>query len=901
MTVATTCPYCGVGCGVLAHANADGSVHVEGDTQHQANHGRLCVKGSALGETVDLRGRLLHPMLRAPDGRLQRTNWDDALDRIAEGFRRVIDQHGPDAVAFYVSGQLLTEDYYVVNKLAKGYIGTANIDTNSRLCMSSAVAGHKRAFGEDIVPGCYEDLEQAELIVLVGSNTAWCHPIVYQRIAKAKESGSPPRMVVIDPRHTATCESADLHLPVKPGTDVWLFNGLLAFLFQHGAMDARFVEAHTQGFAQALAAAQADAGDPAEVARVCGVQLADLLNFYRWFARCERTVTLFSQGVNQSSSGTDKVNSIINCHLLTGRIGKPGMGPFSLTGQPNAMGGREVGGLANMLAAHMELDNPMHRQIVQSFWQSPRIADRPGLKAMDLFEAIGEGRVKAVWIMATNPVVSLPDADRVKQALARCEWVVSSDIVAQTDTNAYAHALLPALGWGEKDGTVTNSERRISRQRAFLPAPSEARADWQIVCEVAQRLGFTEGFQFDDVHEVFAEHARLTAYRNHDPDTNGEPAARRLLNLEGLAQLDREGYDAIQPVQWPVVANGEGAARLLADGRYSYADGRARFIATPARMPVNATDREYPLVLNTGRVRDQWHTMTRTGKAPRLTGHIPEPFVDMHPHDALRCGVREGELARVQSRWGGMVGRVKHSGGILAGNVFVPIHWNDQFASDARVGSVVNPVADPISGEPEFKHTPVSVEPFPVRWYGFALSRQLLAPDGLSYWTSIQGDRFRRYEIAHRERPSECGAWARAWLGVNDPDADWLEYEDRSTGIYRAAHMIDDRIESCVFLSSRPDLPARHWLASLFVRDQLEEADRIALLIGEPASPGAATGPMVCSCFGVGRNTICEAIRKQGLETPAQITSALRAGGNCGSCVPELKQLIAEVRAEVNA
>lgn len=901
MSVATTCPYCGVGCGVLARANADGSVHVEGDAQHHANHGRLCVKGSALGETVDLRGRLLHPMLRAPDGTLQRTSWNDALDRVADGFRRVIDRHGPDAVAFYVSGQLLTEDYYVVNKLAKGYIGTANIDTNSRLCMSSAVAGHKRAFGEDVVPGCYDDLEQAELIVLVGSNTAWCHPIVYQRIAKAKESGTPPRIVVIDPRHTATCESADLHLPVKPGTDVWLFNGLLAFLFQHGAMDVRFVETHTTGMAKTLAVAQADAGDPAEVARVCGVQLSDVLTFYRWFARCERTVTLFSQGVNQSSSGTDKVNSIINCHLLTGRIGKSGAGPFSLTGQPNAMGGREVGGLANMLAAHMELENPMHRQIVQSFWQSPRIAERPGLKAVDLFDAIGEGRVKALWIMATNPVVSLPDADRVKRALARCEWVVSSDIVAQTDTNAYAHALLPALGWGEKDGTVTNSERRISRQRVFLPAPGEARADWRIACDVAQRLGFSRGFQFDDAHQVFDEHARLTAYRNHAPQEGDEPAARRLLNLEGLANLDRQAYDTLQPVQWPVAKNGQGAARLLADGGYSHADSRARFIAVAARSPVNATDREYPLVLNTGRVRDQWHTMTRTGKAPRLTGHIPEPFVDMHPHDALRCGVREGELARVQSRWGGMVARVTHSGGILAGNVFVPIHWNDQFASDARVGSVVNPVVDPISGEPEFKHTPVSVEPFPVRWYGFALSRRLLSPDGLSYWTSIQGDRFRRYEIAHRERPSECGTWARTWLSVSDPDADWLEYEDRSTGVYRAVHLIDDRIESCLFLSSRPDLPARHWLAGLFVRESLEEDDRTALLIGEPADPGAATGPMVCSCFGVGRNTICDAIRAHGLETPAQITGRLRAGGNCGSCVPELRQLIAEVRAEVNA
>ncbi|RDS84548.1 nitrate reductase [Dyella monticola] len=902
MNVATTCPYCGVGCGLLARIDASGAVQVEGDARHPANHGRLCVKGSALAETVDLRGRLLHPLLRTSGGSLRRTSWNDALDRVAKGFGKVIEQHGPDAVAFYVSGQLLTEDYYVVNKLAKGYIGTANIDTNSRLCMSSAVAGHKRAFGEDIVPGCYDDLELAELIVLVGSNTAWCHPIVYQRIAKAKERSAPPRVVVIDPRHTATCESADLHLPIKPGTDVWLFNGLVAFLFQHGAMDTHFVDTHTQGFEAALAAAQTDAGDPAEVARICGVKLVDLLAFYAWFARCERTVSLFSQGVNQSSSGTDKVNAIINCHLLTGRIGKPGMGPFSLTGQPNAMGGREVGGLANMLAAHMELDNPMHRQIVQSFWQSPCMAERVGLKAVDLFRAIEEGRVKALWIMATNPVVSLPDADQVKRALARCECVVSSDIVTHTDTNAFAHVLLPALGWGEKDGTVTNSARCISRQRAFLPAPGEARADWHIVCEVARRLGFTQGFQFEDVHAVFVEHARLTAFRNHDVQADGLPATRRLLNLQGLAHVDRQAYASLSPVQWPVTSDGEGVARLFADGRFSHVDGRARFVPTPARMPAHAADRHYPLILNTGRVRDQWHSMTRTGKAPRLTGHIAEPFIDMHPHDALRCGVREGELARVQSRWGAMVARVKQSGGVLAGNVFVPIHWSGQFASDARVGSLVNPVVDPISGEPEFKHTPVQVEPFPVRWYGFALSRRALAPEGLSYWTSIQGDCFRRYELAHRERPPECGAWARTWLGVSDPDAaDWLEYEDRSTGVYRAAYVIEGRIESCMFLSSRADLPSRHWLASLFVRDQLEEADRMALLIGEPAEPGVATGPTVCSCFGVGRDTLCEAIRAHGLETPAQITAHLRAGGNCGSCVPELRQLIAQVQGQADA
>lgn len=893
--VSTTCPYCGVGCGVLAGVNASGAVSIAGEPSHGSNGGRLCVKGTALGETVDLQGRLLHPLMREGGGPLRRVRWDDAIDRVASGFNRVIEQHGPDAVAFYVSGQLLTEDYYVVNKLAKGYIGTANIDTNSRLCMSSAVAGHKRAFGEDVVPGCYEDLDQAELVVLVGSNTAWCHPVVFQRIVAARQAGA--RVVVIDPRFTATCESADLHLPVKPGTDVWLFNGLLAFLFQHGVMDAEFVDAHTRGLPQALSAAQCEAADVSEVARMCGVQPSDLLAFYRLFARTEKTVTLFSQGVNQSSSGTDKVNSIINCHLLTGRIGKPGTGPLSITGQPNAMGGREVGGLANMLAAHMELNDRGHREIVQSFWASPRMASQPGLKAVALFDALLEGQVKALWIMGTNPVVSLPDADRVKRALDACELVVCSDIMESTDTNRHAHVLLPALGWGEKDGSVTNSERRISRQRPFLPAPGEARADWRIVCDVARRMGFAQGFDFGTPRDVFVEHARLTAFGNRPPAGDGVPAARRVLDLSGLSELTPQEYAVLAPVQWPVRSGGAGTSRLFSDGRFAHADGRARFVATPARAPVNAPDREYPLVLNTGRVRDHWHTMTRTGKSPRLAGHIGEPYIDMHAHDALRSGVREGELARVRSRWGSMVARVRHGGGMLAGHVFVPIHWNDQFASDARVGAVVNPVVDPVSGEPEFKHTPVRVEPFPVRWYGFAFGRHFLPTSELTYWTLIRGECFFRYELAHWERPKDCSSWARAWLGGEDPEADWLEYEDSSTGAYRAVHVQDDRIESCLFLSARPDLPSRQWLASLFAHAGLDDADRAGLLIGEPPGAGFDSGPVVCSCFGVGRNTIFDAIHQDGLDTPARITAALRAGGNCGSCIPELQRLIVEARA----
>lgn len=901
----TTCPYCGVGCGVRATRHADGSVEVAGDASHGSNQGRLCVKGSALAETVGLEGRLLHPQVRGANGALQPVSWDHALDKVAQGFKAIIAEHGPDAVALYVSGQLLTEDYYVANKLMKGFIGSANIDTNSRLCMSSAVAGHKRAFGEDLVPGNYEDLELADLVVLVGSNTAWCHPILFQRLLKAKEARPEMKLVVIDPRRTATCELADLHLPLKPGTDVWLFNGLLHYLAQHGAVDPSFVDAHTSGLDAALAAAGPDCADIAKVAKACKLDPEALRGFYALFAATPKVVTGFSQGVNQSSAGTDKVNSIINCHLATGRVGQPGMGPFSLTGQPNAMGGREVGGLANMLAAHMELADPLHREIVQSFWGSPAIADKPGLKAVELFEAIEQGRVKAVWVIATNPVVSLPDADQARRALAKCQLVVSSDIMLRTDTNDAAHVLLPALGWGEKDGTVTSSERRISRQRAFLPAPGEARADWRILCDVATRMGF-DGFRFAGPHEIFDEHARLSTYRN--AGSSDQAHAPRIFDLAGLAGMSQKQFDALSPVQWPVMATpagrltsaSGGTARLFADGRFAHPDGRARFIATAPRAPFHATDDEFPLVLNTGRVRDQWHTMTRTGKSPKLADHIAEPFVDMHPQDALLSGVSEGKLARVTTRWGAMVARVQHSGGIPRGSVFVPIHWNSQFSSDARVGALVNPVVDPVSGEPEFKHTPVRVEEFRVSWHGFVLSREDLQADELTYWTRVQGRQFQRYEFAGRENIADRAAWARQLLGIDDPNADWIEYEDRTAGIYHAGHVVDDRLQACIYVCTRPELPSRAWLPTLFAKDRLEDADRIGLLLGQPMEKGADAGPTVCSCFGVGRNTICDAVRKHDLKTPAEVTACVKAGGNCGSCVPELKKLLAEIRvAEV--
>lgn len=879
--IRTTCPYCGVGCGVLVTRNALGEIEVKGDPDHPANRGRLCSKGSALADTLEEDDRLLHPLIQG-----QRVSWDTALDHVAQGFNRIIAEHGPESVALYVSGQLLTEDYYVANKLMKGYIGTANIDTNSRLCMSSAVAGHKRAFGEDLVPICYDDLGSSDLIVLVGSNTAWCHPILFQRIEQARQERPNLKVVVIDPRRTATCEGADLHLPIRAGTDVWLFNGLLAYLQRRGIVAADFIAQHTRDLQRTLLVADNTAGDLNAVAKTCRIDPAALEAFYDLFARTERTITAFSQGVNQSSAGTDKVNSIINCHLITGRIGKPGMGPFSITGQPNAMGGREVGGLANMLAAHMELGEPAHRQIVQTFWDSPRMADAPGLKAVELFEAIHSGRIKAVWIMATNPVVSLPAADRARAALKRCELVVVSDCIRNTDTNACAHVLLPAQGWSEKDGTVTNSDRRISRQRRFQRAAGEAKPDWWIISEVAKRMGF-EGFNFASAHEVFREHARLSG-----ADNNGT----RAFDISGLAMLSSDEYEHLAPSQWPIPArNHRGTERLFTDGRFFHPDGKARFVPTPPHSPVNAPDTEFPLVLNTGRIRDQWHTMTRTGKAARLNTHEPEPYVDMHPLDALSTGTRAGELVRVRTRQGSMVARLRTSGDLPRKMVFVPIHWNGTVASDARVGALVNPIVDPISGEPELKHTPAHVSPFVVAWHGFILTRAPITTPDVTWWTRVQGREFIRYELAGRRAYGNWSTWAQRIVGARAGNSDWLEFSDPAAGLYRGAWLVDDCLAACVFISRRPDLPSRTWLASLFDKSTLDDRERAGLLVGQSIDANADTGPTVCSCFGIGRNTICDAIKKFDLKSAQAVGQKLRAGTNCGSCVSEIKKLVAEI------
>src|SRR6516164_4544560 len=568
--VRTTCPYCGVGCGLIVQPDGRGGAAIACDPAHPANFARICSKGAALGETLGGEARLLHPMLRQPDGKLARISWDVALDRVAHRFTELIERYGPNAVAFYLSGQLLTEDYYVANKLMKGFIGSANVDTNSRLCMASSVAGHRRAFGADTVPGTYADLDEADLIVLVGSNAAWCHPVLFQRMMLNKDLRG-ARLVVIDPRRTATAQEADLFLPISPGMDTTLFCGLLVHLVETHALDYAYIDAHTNGFEDALARARMIAPTLAATAHATGLPAADVVRFVELFCATERVVTCYSQGVNQSAQGTDKVNAIINCHLACGRIGRPGMGPFSLTGQPNAMGGREVGGLANQLAAHMGFSAPDVDR-VRRFWDAPHVATREGLKAVQMFEAIARGEIKALWVMATNPAVSLPRAEAVRNALRELElFVVSENVLSNDTVNAGAHLLLPAAAWGEKEGTVTNSERRICRQRAFLKPPDEVKPDWWIVSRVARRMGFADAFGYTRSADVFREHAALSAFEN---------GGTRDFDLGAVATISDADYDALEPAQWPLRAGDDGKEqrRFFSVGGFFTPSRKAQFI-----------------------------------------------------------------------------------------------------------------------------------------------------------------------------------------------------------------------------------------------------------------------------------------------------------------------------------
>lgn len=869
--VKTTCPYCGVGCGVIAEVDASGDVNVRGDPDHPANFGRLCSKGSALAETIGLEDRLLQPEVFGV-----RTEWDEALALIARKFSDAIREHGRDSVAFYVSGQLLTEDYYVANKLMKGFIGSGNIDTNSRLCMASSVAGHRRAFGSDTVPGCYEDLELADLIVLTGSNLAWCHPVLHQRIATAKETRPGMKVVLIDPRSTATCDIADLHLAIRPDGDVALFLGLLRYLALNGAIDARYVAQHTRGFKEAFSAA--GVLDVDTLVRRTGLPLPALEEFYRLFASNDRTVTIYSQGVNQSSSGTDKVNAIINCHLATGRIGRPGMGPFSVTGQPNAMGGREVGGLANMLAAHMAIENAEDRDRVQRFWRAPAMAAKAGLKAVDMFRAVADGRIKALWIMATNPAVSMPDAASVRDAIAACPFVVVSDVTAATDTAQLAHVLLPALAWGEKSGTVTNSERCISRQRSFLRVPGAARPDWWIVSEVARRMGYSEAFDYAGPHEIFAEHAALSAFEND---------GTRDFNIGACATPDPAAYDDLEPFQWPLRPDLEGTARMFADGRYFTPDRKARLVPITLAAEKQASS-GFPLVLNTGRVRDHWHTMTRTGKSQRLSRHYAEPFVEIHPDDAGRHHIAEADLVRVSTALGSVLVRALVTPRQQSGLIFVPMHWTDKFASGACVDRLIPGLTDPISGQPASKNVFARIERFVATTYGFAVLRRKLENIHAEYWATAKCNGGWRVEMAFANDLADWTGFARSLFGsAREP----IVYEDRRSGRLRFAVYEHGQLTGMMFLAPEPVAVSREWAISQLAETTPVPGIRNSVLAGRPGKGSIDRGATICACFGIGANEIAAAVAR-GCGTVAAVGEATQAGSNCGSCRSEIRNAI---------
>ncbi|NML46458.1 molybdopterin-dependent oxidoreductase [Ramlibacter sp. G-1-2-2] len=918
----STCPYCGVGCGVIIRSEGEQIVGVRGDPEHPANFGRLCTKGSTLHLTasaeVTRQTRLLQPMRREHRGEApRRVDWDGALDFAADAFAQVIAEHGPDSVGFYISGQLLTEDYYVFNKLAKGLIGTNNVDTNSRLCMSSAVAGYKKTLGADAPPNCYDDVNHAGCIFIVGSNTAFAHPILFRRIEEAKARNPQMKIIFCDPRRTDTAELADLYLPLQPGTDVMLFHGLLHIMLWEGWTNTDYIAAHTSGF-DALKSLVREY-TPEKVSQACGISKDDLFTAAKWFATSPATLSLYCQGLNQSSSGTAKNAALINLHLATGQIGRAGAGPFSLTGQPNAMGGREVGGLANLLSAHRDLANPGHRAEVAALWGVPSVPEQPGLTAVEMFQAAADGQLKALWIACTNPAQSMPDQATVRRALERAELVVVQEAFATTATCDYADLLLPASTWGEKEGTVTNSERRISRVRQAVPRPGGARHDWEIVVDFARRLETRLRraptlFPYTTPESIWLEHRETT--RGRDLDITG-------LSYALLEQA---------PQQWPFPEGASsGKARLYEDGVFPTPDGKARF-ADVAYVPL-AEPREsrYPFSLTTGRLRDQWHGMSRTGTLGRLFGHVPEPAVQMHPQDMARRSLQEGDLVHVTSKRGSIVLPAQASNEVGLSQAFIAMHWGAEFLGGvsstgeplAGVNALTTSAYCPGSKQPELKHAAVKILKAELPWTllgvawlpaqdAQAAREQLKSMMALFPFAACvpfsnnppldqaanserNGVLFRA--AAYEAPPDEIVQQLEQLLGLAGT-VDTLRYADRRKGQRRTVRVrregADTRIEALLLAG---DTSAEAWIKSLLLQELPAQAYGRLLLAPGAKAPVAVQkkGKQVCSCFGVEAPAIEQHLEGCGGspdERLASLQKALRCGTNCGSCVPELKRMI---------
>jgi assimilatory nitrate reductase catalytic subunit len=925
VTTRATCPYCGTGCGVLIETRDGQVTSVKGDPDHPANFGRLCTKGSTLHLTatpaVQQQVRLLTPMKRTRRGEAAHPiPWDTALEEAADRIAAIIRQHGPQAVGFYGSGQLLTEDYYVLNKLVKGLIGTNNIDTNSRLCMSSAVAGYKATLGSDAPPACYDDFRHAQTLMIIGANTAYAHPILFRRIEDARAANPDLKLIVVDPRRTETADMADLFLPIRPGTDVAFCHGMLHVLLQRGLVDERYIARHTQGFEALKALVQTYT--PQHVAGICGIAEQDLIQAAIWFGEATPTLSLYCQGLNQSSQGTDKNAALINLHLATGQIGKPGAGPFSLTGQPNAMGGREVGGMANLLSAHRDLANPAHRAEVAALWGIDEVPAQPGLTAVEMFEAAARGEIKALWIACTNPAQSLPDQATVRQALARAEFVVVQEAFGTTATCAQADLLLPATTWGEKDGTVTNSERRISRVRAAMPPSGEARHDWAILTDFGRRLearlpartahyrpGTTTLFPYDTAESIWNEHREST--RGRDLDITG---------------LSYALLDTLGPQQWPMPEGAtQGRARLYEDGVFPTSDGRARFATVPYRPVSEPTSAAYPFSLNTGRLRDQWHGMSRTGTLGRLFGHVSEPAVELHPDDMAALHLSTGDLVEVASVRGAIKVPAAASDAVAPGQAFIAMHWGAEYLGgrDAEgrplqgVNVLTQPRYCPTSRQPELKHAAVRITRADLPWRLTAMV-WLHETDALTVKEALKpfmaGFEFSSCVPFGRE-PHEAGKVGLLFRAASaepiSPDVlvrlaqhlqmdgpDVLHYEDRHAGQHRAMRL--DKSAQGQRLTGfmlAGDTQSEAWIRAV-LQDELPADAYGSALLAPCATPPvaiAASGKQVCTCFNVTETAILDTLagcQGEPAQRLAQLQGALKCGTNCGSCLPTLKQMI---------
>src|SRR5512134_768534 len=889
-TVKSACCYCGTGCGVLIESDGERITGVAGDPDHPANFGRLCTKGATLHLTARRDGRALHPELReARAGARRRASWDEALEHVADRFASIIREHGPDAVGFYLSGQLLTEDYYAFNKLVRALVGSNNVDTNSRLCMSSAVSGYKATLGADAPPACYDDIALAGCVLIAGSNTAYAHPVLFRRLEDARRANPEQKLIVVDPRRTDTAADADLHLAILPGTDVALFNGLLHLALWEGLADRDFIARHTEGFDAVRDAVRE--WTPAVTARACGVPEADVITAARWFAGSAASLSLYCQGLNQSVQGTDKNIALINLHLATGHIGRPGAGPLSLTGQPNAMGGREVGGMATLLPGHRDPGNTEHRAEIARLWGVPALPERPGKTATELFEAARRGEVKALWIACTNPAQSLPDQARVREALERAELVVVQEASFATETAAYADVLLPAATWGEKEGTMTNSERRIARVRAAVPPPGEARPDWEIAADFARRLArrlhpAREAlFAWRTPEELFAEHRETT--RGRDLDITG---------------LDYGVLEAQGPQQWPYP---EGAAagrpRLYQDGRFATRSGKARFVAVSQRGTAEDADARHPLRLLTGRLRDQWHGMARTGNTGRLFSHVEGPALSLNPDDARHLKLAAGDLAKVISRRGSLVLPVELDQRQRPGQAFIPMHWGSRFLSGLGVNALMPAACDPVSRQPELKHAAVRVERAALPWRLAALA--LGSPEALMARLQPFLARFpfaacvpfgREREgvslCAAAEVAPDAGLLAELDAALGLGGEGMLEYRDARRGVSKRVRFHDDRLVA-VRLSG--ETLAYGWLRDAAAEGQAAEQLRRWVLAPAARLPAAApTSKVVCNCLDVSEDRIAARIA-QGADLAA-LQGELGCGTQCGSCLPEIRRMLRE-------